>query len=319
MNNGPYCMTNPLLSPLAHDYITALFGGLVPHEAAVRVDLTHRLTTSQSQLETWCVQVGTEPPIAWTLWLEWPLQHSHLRDCPVLLSPDACWPHCLSSQARQTVLASGVALASFNRLEIAHDSPNAQKSGPIFERWPGQTWGAISAWAWSISRCVDALAHLCGASPRIGVLGHSRSGKAALLAGATDTRISLTAAHNSGCAGAASFQTMGPGAETLQALQQTFPHWLGSACADPAVQARVQAIDNLPLLSAIAPRALCILQASDDLWANPLGTTATFEAFGPVYKNAGAAEQLHHFERTGGHPITPLDWQRVAQCLAMMG
>lgn len=311
-------MTNPLLTPLAHEYITALFGGLAPDEPAVRVDLTHRLTTSQSQLQTWCVQVGTERPISWTLWLEWPLVISHLRDCTVLINPDACWPHCLSSEARQTVLASGVALASFNRLEIAHDSPKAQKSGPIFERLPGQTWGAISAWAWSISRCVDALALICGDSPRIGVLGHSRSAKAALLAGAIDTRIALTAAHNSGCAGAASFQTMGTGAETLEKLQQTFPHWLGSVCADPALQARIQAIDNLPMLAAIAPRALCILQASDDMWANPVGTAATVAQLGEVYKSAGTADQLHHLERTGGHAITPLDWQRVAQCLGRM-
>jgi dienelactone hydrolase len=316
--NGSNCMTKPLLMPATLEYIASLFGGLVPHEAPVRVDLTHRLSTAQSLLENWCVQVGTERPISWTLWLEWPLANSHLRDCPILLSSDACWPHCLSSPARQAVLQTGVALASFNRLDIAHDSPSAQKSGPIYECWPGQSWGAISAWAWGISRCVDALAQICETTPRIGVLGHSRSGKAALLAGATDTRLALTAAHNSGTAGAASFKTMGPGAESLQALQETFPHWLGSECADATVQARIQAIDNAPLLAAIAPRALSILQASDDLWANPAGTAKAVEQLRKLYQSQGVPDRLQYVERTGGHAITPLDWQRVAEFLAAL-
>ena len=144
----------------------------------------------------------------------------------------------------------------------------------------------------------------------------SRSGKAALLAGAVDPRITLTAAHNSGTAGAASFQTTGPGAESLHALQQSFPHWLGDSCADSRVQERIQAINNLPLLASIAPRALCILQASDDLWANPEGTAAAVAHLRTLHQSQGAASQLHYVERTGGHAITPLDWQRVAQCLA---
>ena len=313
------CMTNPLLTPPALEYIETLFGGLVPDEGGTRVGLTHRLTTEQSQLETWSIQAGTDQSIAWTLGLEWPLVNSTRRDNPILLSPDACWPHCLSSQARQAVLQAGVAVASFNRLDIAHDSPNAEKSGPIFEDWPEARWGAISAWTWAISRCVDALAQICDEAPRIGVLGHSRSGKAALLAGATDQRIALTAVHNSGTAGAASFQTSGPGAESLHALQQAFPHWLGSECADEGVQARIHQVDNGSLLASIAPRALCILQANDDLWANPAGTAAAVEHLRTVYQNMGAAQNLHYFERTGGHAITPLDWQRVAQCLVKCG
>jgi dienelactone hydrolase len=309
-------MTNLLLPPAALEYTALLFGGLVPHEVVVRVDLSHRLSTSQCQLENWCLQAGAEKAMAWTLCLEWPLVNSHLRDCPILISPDACWPHVLSSQARQAVLASGVALACFNRLDIAHDSPNAQRAGPIFDCWPGERWGAISAWAWAISRCVDALAQICEGTPRIGVLGHSRSGKAALLAGATDPRLALTAAHNSGTAGAASFQSMGPGAESLQALQQNYPHWLSPGCADVHVQARIQTIDSLPLLALIAPRALCLLQSSDDLWANPAGTAAAVNHLRAHYQRLGAAQRLHYVERTGGHAITPLDWQRVAQCLA---
>jgi hypothetical protein len=101
-------------------------------------------------------------------------------------------------------------------------------------------------------------------------------------------------------------------------LQQTFPHWLGSECADATVQTRIQAIDNGPLLAAIAPRALCILQASDDLWANPAGTANAVEQLRKLYQNQGVPDRLRYIERTGGHAITPLDWQRVAEFLAAL-
>ena len=299
--------------------IAALFGGLVPHEA-VSVQLTHSLARPDSGLQTWQVQVGQvgQPGwLRWTLWLELPLSPSQAVQAPVLLSPDACWPHALSSQARHEVLKAGVALASFNRLEIAHDSPDATRSGPVFERWPEGRFGAISAWAWGISRSVDALVQIgwnTGLGTRtIGVVGHSRSGKAALLAAATDERIALTVAHNSGTAGAASFQVQGPQAETLVQLQRRFPHWLGADAGLPAVQQRIEAMDMLPLLAGICPRRLCILQASDDLWANPAGTAHSVGQLRQLYAAQGLSHQISHHERSGGHAMTPLDWQRAAQ------
>ena len=299
----------PTLKTQALGYVEDLFGGGVPEAGAVSARLMHRLERDGDTWDHWRVQVGTTG-LGWTMGVHWPAGHAHGA---VLLSPDACWPLCVNLEAAREAGAQGVALAWFNRLELAHDAPDAQRTGPVFEHWPERRFGAIAAWAWGLQRCVDALL-LTGRTQagRIGVVGHSRGGKAALLAGATDARIAATISHNSGTGGAASLQQHGAGSESLYQLAAAFPHWFGPHAAEPQTQQRITACDSLPLLRAIAPRGLCLLQASDDHWANPAGTRHNAEQLRPVWAAWNAADHLQWLERTGGHPMTGLDWQRAA-------
>ena len=78
------------------------------------------------------------------------------------------------------------------------------------------------------------------------------------------------------------------------------------------VEQRLIEAGNLPLLCAIAPRGLCLLQASDDARANPPGTRHTFEQLQPHWAAQGVGHRLDWQERTGGHPMTALDWRRAA-------
>lgn len=299
----------PVLNTQALGYIEDLFGGLVPEAGDVSAQLTHRLERDGSAWDNWRVRVGGSG-LAWTMGVHWPAGH---QNGAVLLSPDACWPLCVNPEATREAGSHGVALAWFNRLELAQDAPDAQRTGPLFEHWPEGRFGAIAAWAWGLQRCVDALL-LTGRTQagRIGVVGHSRGGKAALLAGATDARIGATISHNSGIGGAASLQHAGAGSESLNDLAARFPHWLGPHAAEPQTQQRITACDSLPLLRAIAPRGLCLLQASDDFWANPDGTRHNVEQLRPEWEALNAADRLQWLERTGGHPMTGLDWQRAA-------
>lgn len=310
--------TNTSNSAILGDYVEALFGGLVPDSDGVSVQLTHSLQTATCQLQTWQIQIGRPCWLRWTLWLERPLNHDLTETFSCLLSPDACWPHCINDEARQQVRASGVVLAYFNRLEIAHDGPDRQRSGPIFEHWPHARWGAISAWAWAVQRSVDALLQIGCKPGQLGLIGHSRSGKAALLAAATHPGIALTVAHNSGTAGAASFKVQGAGAESLNALQRAFSHWLGSQACLPEVQQRIEAIDNGVLLKAIFPRQVCIMQALDDAWSNPLGARLAFDQLQAYFAAHGKGRNVHWRERTGGHAMTPLAWQQAARLVAQL-
>lgn len=289
--------------------VEALLGGFVPHDGRVQTQAMHRLVQTDRELQLWRVRVGSPSWIGWTLTVLWPAQ---VQRCPVLLSPDGCWPHVMSDAAASAVLNQHTALAWFNRTELAFDADSAQREGPVFQHWPQLDSGCLAVWAWGLQCCVDALLQINDARMTgIGVVGHSRGGKAALLAAALDPRIQAVVSHNSGAAGAASWAVQGAGAETLDQLARQFPHWLGPAAQQASVRDRSVA-EDLPhrLLQHIAPRGLCLLQASDDLWANPEGTRHMASLLRPHWGAYEHRLQLH--ERTGGHAMTPADWQRAA-------
>lgn len=295
--------------------IDRLYGGLVPVDGAPRARLLHRSLPSawpDSQLESWRLEVGEPAWVSWTLQLWRPRDDTPV---PVLVTGDACWG--LPDEAtRARFAASGVALAWFNRVELAADAPEGARAGPVFERFPGVRCGALSVWAWGLSCAADALRHLPDLNPlRVGVVGHSRGGKAALLAGAANPRIDLTVAHNSGVAGAASSFRRGPGAESIDALVQAFPHWL--ACdVEGSLEAGVLAdLDQDVLLAGIAPRRLCLIQARDDAWANPSGVEWVFRRARAAWERAGHACAIELRWRDGGHPMGPWDWDQALEAL----
>lgn len=307
-------MLNELTTPSPHPAphlaaVEALFGGFVPHDGQVHTQAMHRLVQPDRELQLWRVSVGVPAWIGWTLTVVWPGQ---TQRCPVLLSPDGCWPHVLSDGAVSAVLAQQTALAWFNRTELAFDPDSAQRQGPVFQHGPPLDSGCLAVWAWGLQCSVDALLQIHDARMTgIGVVGHSRGGKAALLAAALDPRIQAVVSHNSGAAGAASLAVQPPGAETLDQLAQRFPHWLGPDAQQAAVRDRMVAMDApRHLLQSLAPRGLCLLQASDDLWANPEGTRHMAQLLRPHWHGHEHRLQLH--ERTGGHAMTPADWRKAA-------
>ena len=306
------------LSSEALRFIRGLFGGL-PHPAeAVRTQAVHSLCTPNHRLQIWVLRTEKPYALAWHLTLLMPLA-SGQRDVPVLLSPDGCWPHVVSSEAGQAVGAEDVALAHFDRLYFAHDRDDGLRQGALYDQQHDAPWGAISAWAWALKTTVQGLISIPGLNAeKIGVIGHSRGGKAALLAGAITPQVALTVAHNSGCAGAASFQAIGNEAETLAAMQARFPHWLSDECKQADVRTDLAALDNTALLHSFTGRHLCVMQADDDLWANPEGTRYAVDRLRADWHELGLANRLHHMARSGGHSITALDWGRAAQTLSQI-
>ncbi len=228
---------------------------------------------------------------------------------PVVLTGDACWAYA-TDQVIAEVLGRGYALAQFNRVELASDAGHTRRNGGIYPHFPKLQFGALAAWAWGFHRCVDALLTLPQVDgQKIAVLGHSRGGKAALLAGATDERIALTSANNSGAGGAGCFRFQPPGSETLRDLLDAFPQWFGPDLARFVGKEAQLPFDQHFLKALIAPRALLTTEALDDTWANPQGTWLTHRAAREVYQLLGAPEQIAVSYREGGHDHTLADWQ----------
>jgi hypothetical protein len=187
--------------------------------------------------------------------------------------------------------------------------------------------GAIALWAWALSRLVDTALTVAEVdATRIHLVGHSRLGKAALWAAASDERVAGVVANNSGCAGAA--LSRHAGGETLAQLTGHYPHWLTPSLADDPDPATLP-VDQHELLACIAPRRLYVASASQDHWADPEGEYLALAAAAPAWSLAlpaleevwrpGAelrAAALAWHLRDGGHDLTPWDWRRFLPHLA---
>lgn len=151
----------------------------------------------------------------------------------------------------------------------------------------GTEWGTIAAWAWGLSRCVDALRSADVVRPdEIAVLGHSRCGKAALLAGATDERIGLVVPHQSGTGGTTLSRENDQ--ETVAAITGSFPHWFADRFADFADREARLPVDQHCLVAMAAPRPLLDTAGARDEWTNPDRALASLRAAAPVWEFLGA-------------------------------
>jgi hypothetical protein len=186
-------------------------------------------------------------------------------------------------------------------------------------------YGTIAAWAWGAQRVVDYLSeHRDIDRTRIALVGHSRLGKAALLAAALDERIALAIPHQAGCGGTAPSRSNNPKAESVKRINTSFPHWF-----DGAFKKFNDHTDKLPfdqhcLIALMAPRPVLLSNAVEDQWANPPGQFQMLQAADPVYRllEAGGLEakampnpgtlsdgKLGFYIRPGKHSMTKGDWK----------
>jgi hypothetical protein len=187
----------------------------------------------------------------------------------------------------------GYAVATFYCGDVAPDHPGrADGVFPVY-RQDGQSpggpteWGAVAAWAWGISRAVDYLVTDGDLDrERIAVVGHSRLGKAAIVAAAFDERIALAIPHQAGCGGTA--PSRGKEGESVKQINDRFPHWFDGVFKSFNEQPERLPFDQNGLVALVAPRPVLFTNAVDDRWANPEGQFQVLKAADPVYRFLGA-------------------------------
>lgn len=235
--------------------------------------------------------------------------------------PEGFWPV-------QEILERGYATATFHTSHVDPDKANGYAQGirALLDdpnSAPETRWKSLSAWGWAASRILDYAHDLPGIDPqRTAVVGHSRGGKAALWAGAEDTRFNLVYSNNSGCGGAAlSRRAFG---ETTERINRKFSHWFCTQFSKYDHKENEMPIDQHQLIGLIAPRGVYVTSADEDLWADPRGEYEALVAAGPVYALLGkdhikakAVPPLNtpqhigatgYHIRTGKHDLTRKDW-----------
>ncbi|WP_060633947.1 alpha/beta hydrolase [Pseudonocardia sp. EC080610-09] len=232
-----------------------------------------------------------------------------------------------------TILDAGYAFAALDAGEIAPDDSGSYRDGVIDAFYPSGTdlpddaGRTISAWAWGASRALDYLETVPGIDAgNVAVIGHSRGGKAALWAGAQDTRFPVVISNNSGSTGAKLARRDGAG-ESISAINEQFPHWFPETYKSYNDDPDSLPVDQHQLLALIAPGRVVIGSASDDGNADPQGEYMSYLAAAPVYElyglsDTGLASQswppttdqafrgpgMSYHLRSGGHGLEDADW-----------
>jgi len=190
------------------------------------------------------------------------------------------------------IVARGYAVATFNYNELYPDTETyfmPEKSVyRIFDPAAlGKELRSIPAWAWGDCRVLDLLETLPFIDrAHIGVAGHSRLGKTAMLAGAYDKRFAL-AVSNSSCAGGAAMARRNYG-ESFAWAAFHFKCWYLTKMQEYAKNIETLPVDSQHFLAAMAPRLVYVLSGTEDLWADPKGEFLSLAEAAKVYQLFGA-------------------------------
>lgn len=249
--------------------------------------------------------------------------HVNFRDCvPDLFQPT------------EELIDSGFAVLSFCYKDVTSDDNDFTNglAGVLYENGErGETdAGKIAMWAWACQRVLDYaytrpdLFELESAA----VCGHSRLGKTALFAAATDTRFAFAYSNDSGCSGAALSRARQ--GETVEVITRVFPFWFCKGYRKYAENEANMPFDQHYLIASIAPRRVLVGSASEDQWAGPesefLACLAASEAFDNGLVHKGTVPQapsklldgdIGYHIRLGKHYFSRIDWQRLIEFIRL--
>jgi hypothetical protein len=197
---------------------------------------------------------------------------------------------------QRQVLAKGWGYAMLTPTSVQADNGAGLTSGIIGLMNRGQRrqpddWGALRAWAWGASRVLDYFETDATVNARrVGIEGHSRYGKAALVAMAYDPRFAIAYISSSGEGGAKlSRRNWG---ETVENVADSGEyHWMAGnflKYAGPLNWSDLP-VDAHELIALCAPRPVFIGGGATqgDGWADARGMFLAAAAAGPVYTLLG--------------------------------
>ena len=316
LNNGKSVKTAAVWRNVRRAQLFELFDreiyGRVPlHTPSVRWEVT---ATRQDTVGTIPVTVeslsghvdnSSDPAIEVTLKLELTTPAQAHGPVPAMvefgfLGPrPAGFPAPKGPSARELVIGKGWAFAVLSPGSVQADNGAGLTSGIIGLSNHGQPrklddWGVLRAWAWGASRVLDYLAtNPAIDAKRVGIDGHSRYGKAALVTMAYEPRFAIAYVSSSGEGGAKlSRRDFG---ETIENVAGTGEyHWMAGNFLKYAgpLNGSDLPVDAHELIALCAPRPVFIGGGvtQGDGWVDTRGMFLAEVAAGPVYRLLGASD-----------------------------
>ncbi len=165
--------------------------------------------------------------------------------------------------------------------------------------------GKIGIWSWTAMRVLDYALTLPEIDKEnIGIIGHSRLGKTALLTAMLDERIKFAFSNNAGCSGDMLARgSSGLGAkkvgwepkrgENIEDMIHTFPYWFCKNYQKYAKERIPTDFDQHFLIASIAPRYAYAASSSLDDWADPPSVYLCLAAASEAWEQKGLLGFIH--------------------------
>jgi len=224
--------------------------------------------------------------------------------------------------AYTAVLRRGYAIATYHYQDTGEDTIGRLEGGSwafrttrFFPAYPEYDWGLAAGWAWGLSRVVDFLAGERDVDrAKLMALGHSRLGKAVLIAGAFDERLAVVAPAGSGAGGTGAYRFNGAGRggrEGLADMMRKYPDRFS-----PQLYQFANDVDRLPFdqhwfIALAARRAFISLEGADDQNCVVNATKQAWLGAMPAYRRRGQARRLGVNYANHRHALTDDDWMAL--------
>jgi len=198
--------------------------------------------------------------------------------------------------AKQQLLAKGWGYADLSTGSVQADNGAGLSQGIIGLVNKGQPrraddWGVLRAWAWGASKVLDYLETDKNVNAKeVGLEGHSRWGKATIVAMAYDQRFAIAYVSSSGEGGAKMHRrAWGELVENVAATSEY--HWMAGNFLKYAgpLNWNDLPVDSHELVAMCAPRPVFLSAGATegDGWVDAKGTFLAGAGAGPVYKLLG--------------------------------
>jgi len=202
----------------------------------------------------------------------------------------------------RTAASRGYISCQFQAADPSNGVPDDSDS--YLELYPDYDFSCLARRAWAAARAVDYLCTLPEVAPgQIGITGHSRNGKLALLAAAFDERIGAVVA-SSGLTGEALpyRDTSDPFmVESIELLTGGQPHWFHPRLRFFSGREDKLPVDENMLMALVAPRGLMLYSGYIEYSSSAFGSEHAYKSVRNVYRFLHRENNVWLHLRPGAH------------------